>query len=96
MQGLTLKQVQAVTGHKSEEMTENYSHFDARKLSDVLEAQKVITGVKKPGKVPQKPASVKAAGTAGENETAAVDKAAKRRAVLPFPAQEGELKKKRA
>jgi hypothetical protein len=49
-QGLTLEQVQAVTGHKSDRMTEWYSHFDARKLADVMEAQQVITGAKKPGK----------------------------------------------
>jgi integrase len=28
VQGLTLQQVQAVTGHKSEGMTDNYSHLD--------------------------------------------------------------------
>jgi integrase len=49
-QGLTLQQVQAVTGHKSDRMSELYSHFDARQLSDVMEAQRVITGAKKPGK----------------------------------------------
>ncbi|MDR2053884.1 MAG: tyrosine-type recombinase/integrase [Treponema sp.] len=49
-QGLTLEQVQAVTGHKSDRMSEWYTHFDARKLSDVMEAQRVITGAKKPGK----------------------------------------------
>jgi integrase len=53
-QGLTLEQVQAVTGHKSDRMTELYSHFDARKLSDVMEAQRVITGAKKPGKAGEK------------------------------------------
>jgi integrase len=45
-QGLTLQQVQAVTGHKSDRMSELYSHFDARQLSDVMEAQRVITGEK--------------------------------------------------
>jgi hypothetical protein len=48
--GLTIPQTQAVTRHKSDRMTEWYSHFDARKLADVMEAQQVITGAKKPGK----------------------------------------------
>ncbi|GHU85509.1 hypothetical protein FACS189473_4570 [Spirochaetia bacterium] len=95
MQGMTVKQVQAVTGHKSEEMTDNYSHFDARKLSDVMEAQKIISGAKKPGKAPQKSASETAAKSAGTNEKAA-GKAEKRAAVLPFPAQENARKRKRA
>jgi integrase len=49
-QGLSLQQVQAVTGHKSDRMTEWYSHFDARQLSNVMEAQAVIAGGKKPKK----------------------------------------------
>jgi hypothetical protein len=53
-QGLTLEQVQAVTRHKSDRMTEWYSHFDARKLADVMEAQRVIIGEKKPGKAGEK------------------------------------------
>jgi hypothetical protein len=47
-------------------MTEWYSHFDARKLSDVMEAQAVITGAKKPGK------AGKAASGRGPQGTAAV------------------------
>jgi integrase len=43
-QGLTLKQVQAVTGHKSDQMTEQYDHFDVRQLAGVMEAQRVIVG----------------------------------------------------
>jgi integrase len=64
-QGLTLEQVQAVTGHKSDRMTELYSHFDARKLADVMEAQQVITGAKKPGKAGEatKGAAAAKAGT---------------------------------
>ncbi|MDR2159272.1 MAG: site-specific integrase [Treponema sp.] len=49
-QGLSLPQVQAVTGHKSNRMSEWYTHFDARQLADVMEAQQVITGAKKPDK----------------------------------------------
>jgi integrase len=58
-QGFTLEQVQAVTGHKSDRMTEWYSHFDARKLSDVTEAQRVITEAKKPEKKTGKAANSK-------------------------------------
>jgi site-specific recombinase XerD len=54
-QGLTLQQVQVVTGHKSDRMSEWYSHFDARQLSDVMEAQHVITGAKNPGKKAERP-----------------------------------------
>jgi integrase len=50
MQGLSIEQVQAVTGHKSDRMTEWYSHFDARQLLKVMDAQHVITGAMKPGK----------------------------------------------
>jgi integrase len=50
LQGLSLQQVQAVTGHKSDRMTEWYSHFDARQLSNVMDAQHIITGTKKPEK----------------------------------------------
>jgi integrase len=90
MQGLTLRQVQAVTGHKSEAMTEGYSHFDARQLVDVMKAQRVINGTKKPGKGMNQTAR-------GKPEKAAADgKPGKRGDVLPFPAKEGELKKKRA
>jgi integrase len=42
--GLTIPQVQSVTGHKSDRMTEWYSHPDARQLDAVIEAQAVIAG----------------------------------------------------
>jgi integrase len=44
MQGLTIQQVQGVTGHKSDRMTEWYSHIDARYLEDVIKAQEAIVG----------------------------------------------------
>jgi integrase len=50
LQGLSLQQVQAVIGHKSEQMTGLYSHFDARQLSMVMEAQRIISGEKKGGR----------------------------------------------
>jgi integrase len=44
LQGLTVPQVQAVTGHSSERMTEHYSHIDARQISDITKAQAAILG----------------------------------------------------
>jgi integrase len=49
-QGLTVSQVQGVTGHKSDRMTELYNHPDARQITDVVKAQKAIAGTKKPEK----------------------------------------------
>jgi len=46
-QGLTLQQVQSVTGHKSEGMTERYSHLDARQIESIIKAQQAISGDKK-------------------------------------------------
>jgi len=40
--------VQSVTGHKSDRMTEWYSHPDARQLDTVIEAQAVIAGINQP------------------------------------------------
>jgi len=48
-QGLTIQQVQSVTGHKSVRMSDWYSHIDARQITDVVKAQEVISG-KKPAK----------------------------------------------
>jgi integrase len=79
-QGLSLQQVQAVTGHKSDRMTEWYSHFDARQLVNVMDAQHVITGERKPGKT----------GEAASGETGKAGR------VVPFPAQENMKKRKRA
>jgi integrase len=44
MQGLTISQVQSVTGHRSGRMTEHYSHLDPRKLTDIMKAQQAISG----------------------------------------------------
>jgi integrase len=49
-QGLTVTQVQGVTGHKSDRMTELYNHPDARQITDVVKAQELIAGNKKPEK----------------------------------------------
>jgi integrase len=84
-QGLSLQQVQAVTGHKSDRMTEWYSHFDARQLADVMDAQRVITGAEKPGR---------ATGKTGEaKRAAAVDKAGR---IVSFPVRESIKKQKQA
>jgi hypothetical protein len=47
-QGLSISQVQSVTGHNSVRMTEHYSHLDARQISKITEAQAAILGNKKP------------------------------------------------
>ena len=40
--GLTVQIVQAVTGHKSERMTEYYTHFDPREFGEVPEVQAAL------------------------------------------------------
>jgi integrase len=55
-QGLTVQQVQSVTGHKSIRMTELYSHIDPRQIEVVVKAQEAISGKKKAkGGKPQPP-----------------------------------------
>jgi integrase len=46
-QGFTVKQVQSVTGHKSEGMTNRYNHPDAMQIANVVKAQQAIAGKKK-------------------------------------------------
>jgi integrase len=46
-QGLTIAQVQGVTGHKSVGMTERYNHIEAWQITDVIKAQAVIAGTQK-------------------------------------------------
>ena len=44
-QGLTIEQIQVVTGHITDGMTtDRYNHLDARQLADVMKAQQVIAG----------------------------------------------------
>jgi integrase len=52
-QGLTIPQVQGVTGHKSVGMTERYNHLEAQQITDVMKAQAAIAGTQKTEK--QKP-----------------------------------------
>jgi hypothetical protein len=49
-QGLSIPQVQGVTGHKSVGMTERYNHLEASQITDVMKAQSVIAGTQKPEK----------------------------------------------
>jgi site-specific recombinase XerC len=51
-QGLTIQQVQGVTGHKSLRTSAIYTHTNARNIEKVVEAQEVIMG-KKPRKTKQ-------------------------------------------
>ena len=92
-QGLTIQQVQAVTGHKSEAMTDRYNHLDARLLSDVQESQRAIFD----GEGKEKAGGQRAAAglTAGGNK--AVSGSPKRRgSVLPYPAKEKTGRRKQA
>jgi integrase len=88
--GLTIPQAQAVTGHKSDRMTEWYCHFDPAEFAQAKRVQEALLcpEPQKPfdvsAAVPEKSASGRAAGTAGC------------KAVLPFPAQETVKKRKGA
>jgi hypothetical protein len=57
LQGLTVEQVQSVTGHVSKGMTKRYSHIDPRQVTDVIKAQEAIYGKKqaKGNKPPKEP-----------------------------------------
>jgi len=46
-QGLSVSQVQSVTGHKSIDMTERYNHLEACQITDVMKVQTTIAGTKK-------------------------------------------------
>jgi len=47
-QGMTIMQVQNVTGHKSQRMTEMYNHPSEGQINDVIKAQSAIIGNKEP------------------------------------------------
>jgi integrase len=42
--GLSIQQVRAVTGHKTEGMTERYTHFDPLEFGEVPEIQAALLG----------------------------------------------------
>ena len=80
--GLSIPQVQAVTRHKSERMTDWYNHFDP---SEFMKAKQVQETLLRPEKSkPQETASDRAGTT---------DKAGR---VLPFPAHEDNKQQQRA
>jgi integrase len=54
--GLTVQIVQAVTGHKSERMTEYYTHFDPREFGEVPEVQAALLEKKPQEKKTGRPA----------------------------------------
>ena len=43
-QGLSIPQVQSVTGHNSIRSTERYNHLDARQINEIIEVQAAIMG----------------------------------------------------
>jgi integrase len=72
-QGLTIQQGQSVTGHKSNRMSEWYSHLDARQITDVIKAQAVISGEKPKTQKPEETKKTVKSDTAkkGKGGTAA-------------------------
>jgi len=61
-QGMSVKQVQSVTGHKSDRMTELYNHLGEGQKSEVMNAQTKILGTKEPEKVEKGLKLVKGSG----------------------------------
>jgi integrase len=53
IQGLSIPQVQSVTGHSSRRMTEHYSHIDARQINGITKVQAAILGKKKKSAKPE-------------------------------------------
>ena len=54
--GLSVKKVQAVTGHKTEQMTDRYTHLDPLELKEVTEIQKALLEKKPKAKKSDRPA----------------------------------------
>jgi integrase len=98
--GLTIPQTQAVTGHKSERMTEWYLHFDPNEFA---QARKVQEGLLRAEEAePEGAAGITPKnGVTGKAETGTTSGTAGKAtrhgaAVLPFPAQESVKRRKRA
>jgi integrase len=89
--GLTIPQTQAVTGHKSDRMTEWYSHFDP---NEFIQARKVQENLLQPEET--KPAKAAAKKTAVEEGTETGKKGSTAGRVLPFPEQKKIKNQKRA
>jgi integrase len=83
--GLTVKQVQAITSHKSERMTEWYCHFDPTEFGKAKEVQEAL--LRPEPKKPHKPET-------SESPTSNNDE--KSGNVLTFPVNETEKKLKQA
>ena len=54
--GLTVKKVQAVTGHKSESMTDNYTHFNSLEFVEVTKIQEMLLAPKEEKPKEERPA----------------------------------------
>jgi integrase len=80
--GLSVPQVQAVTRHKSERMTDWYNHFDPTEFIKAKEVQEALLRA--------------GSGKAQETASANTGTGGKAAVVLPFPAQENAKKQKRA
>jgi integrase len=86
--GLTIPQAQAVTGHKSDRMTEWYLHFDPSEFAKAKQVQEDLL----------RPENEKPGESGAATPERAAGKAVRRHggAVLPFPAQEGVKNRKGA
>jgi integrase len=83
--GLTVKQAQAITGHKTERMTEWYCHFDATEFAKAKSVQEALLEPE-----PKKPQE-QAAATAGEKtDTAQIADKPEKHCVLQFPVKQPE------
>jgi integrase len=54
--GLSVKKVQAVTGHKTERMTDNYTHFDPLEFTEVNRIQEMLLAPKEDKPKHERPA----------------------------------------
>jgi len=78
--GLSIPQTQAVTRHKSDRMTEWYSHFDPTEFAKAVEVQEGLLSLEKPVEK-----------TSAESEKKQAESKEKQRVnVLPFPAKKNE------
>ena len=92
--GLTIPQAQAVTGHKSDRMTEWYLHFDPSEFAKAKQVQETLLlpeNEKPGGSGTATPERKPESGKKGEG--AAANKAGR---VLSFPAQKANKKRKQA
>jgi integrase len=85
--GLSIPQAQAITGHKSERMTEWYCHFDPAEFAQAKQVQENLLRPENGKPLESVTVTPEMAGTG---------KTARRGAVLSFRAHEGATKRKRA